>query len=213
MPGENGFDCGDGIKIKLPIRPRRSWASRPIAYDTGFTLPPGVYHAQVLARKTNRKMGHYDSEVHVPESGGRAVRAETSSIVWSNQRQRQRRAGFAENKKKLIGIRSLVAMARSWCRASRTCSAKDQNLYVYMEIYDRPWMPIREASVGRHFRSTVARPKPSNPSRSGWMSLPRKGRRLCSPFSGAAGAIGRGPVYLPDQYHRRNRSEVFVPED
>ena len=47
----------DGIKIKLAEKTAAELASRPIAYDTGFTLPPGKYTFRFLARENETRLG------------------------------------------------------------------------------------------------------------------------------------------------------------
>ena len=59
----------DGIKIKLSGKDRRrNSAPRPIAYDTGFTLPPGKYTLKFLARENETgKMGTYETKFTIPD--------------------------------------------------------------------------------------------------------------------------------------------------
>ncbi len=53
----------DGIKIKLSEQSAAELTSRPIAYDTGFTLPPGKYTLKFLARESEtRKDGNVRQE-------------------------------------------------------------------------------------------------------------------------------------------------------
>ena len=43
-------------------------ASRPIAYDTGFTVPPGKYTLKFLARENETgKMGTYETKFAIPD--------------------------------------------------------------------------------------------------------------------------------------------------
>jgi VWFA-related protein len=128
----------DGIRIKLAGQSAAQLASRPIAYDTGFTLPPGVYTLKFLARENETgKMGTYESRFTVPDLGGDQSSLKTSSIVWSNQRQPLNDVlASAENKKKLIESDPLVADGQKLVPSITHVFRKDQNLYVYMEVYD-----------------------------------------------------------------------------
>jgi VWFA-related protein len=128
----------DGIKIRLADQTAAQLASRPIAYDTGFTLPPGAYTMKFLARENETgKMGTYESKFTVPDLAGDQSALKTSSIVWSNQRQPLSDAlASAENKKKLIESDPLVADGQKLVPSITHVFRKDQNLYVYMEVYD-----------------------------------------------------------------------------
>ncbi|MDE3197174.1 MAG: VWA domain-containing protein, partial [Acidobacteriota bacterium] len=58
----------DGVKIKLAEQTAAQLASRPIAYDTGFVVPPGKYKLKFLTRENETgKMGTYDRDFTVPD--------------------------------------------------------------------------------------------------------------------------------------------------
>ena len=57
----------DGIKIKLSDQTAAQLAASPLAYDTGFTLPPGKYSFKFLARENETgKMGTYETNFTIP---------------------------------------------------------------------------------------------------------------------------------------------------
>jgi VWFA-related protein len=129
----------DGIKIKLAEQTAAQLSSRAIAYDTGFTLPPGTYSFKFLARENETgKMGTYETKFTIPDlAPDKPMLLKTSSVVWSNQRQPLTDVlASAENKKKLIESDPLVQDGQKLVPSITHVFRKDQNLYVYLEVYD-----------------------------------------------------------------------------
>jgi len=129
----------DGIKIKLSEQTAAQLASRPIAYDTGFTLPPGKYSLRFLARENETgKMGTFETKFTVPDlAPDQPTSVKTSSVIWSSQRESLNAAlASADNKKKLIEADPLVNEGQKLIPSITHVFRKDQNLYVYMEVYD-----------------------------------------------------------------------------
>jgi len=128
----------DGIKIKLAEKTAAELASRPIAYDTGFSLPPGKYTFKFLARENETgKMGTYETKFTVPDLVGDKGALKTSSVIWSNQRQPLSDVlASAESKKKLIESNPLVQDGQKTVPSITHVFRKDQNIYVYLEVYD-----------------------------------------------------------------------------
>jgi len=128
----------DGIKIKLAQQTAAQLSSRPIAYDTGFTLPPGTYNLKFLARENETgKMGTYETKFTIPDLAPDRPTLKMSSVVWSNQRQPLSDVlASAENKKKLIESDPLVQEGQKLVPSITHVFRKDHNLYVYLEVYD-----------------------------------------------------------------------------
>ncbi len=128
----------DGIRIKLSDQTAAQLASRPIAYDTGFSLPPGSYTFKFLARENETgKMGTYETKFTVPDLATVRPGLKTSSVIWSNQRQPMSEAlATAEDKKKIIEADPLVQNGQRLIPSITHVFRKDQNLYVYLEVYD-----------------------------------------------------------------------------
>ncbi len=129
----------DGIKIKLSEKTAAQLASSPLAYDTGFTLPPGKYTFKFLARENETgKMGTYETKFTVPDLAPDRAALKTSSVIWSNQRQQLTDSlAFADNnRKKLVESDPLVQDGRKLIPSITHVFRKDQNLYVYLEVYD-----------------------------------------------------------------------------
>jgi VWFA-related protein len=128
----------DGIKIKLSEQTATQLAASPLAYDTGFTLPPGKYTFKFLARENETgKMGTYESKFTIPDLAPDQSALKLSSVIWSNQRQVLNESlASADNKKKLVESDPLVQDGRKLVPSITHVFRKDQNLYVYMEVYD-----------------------------------------------------------------------------
>jgi hypothetical protein len=128
----------DGIKIKLSEKTAAQLSSSPIAYDTGFTLPPGKYKFKFLARENETgKMGTYETNFTVPDLAPNQTSLKTSSVIWSNQREALNDAlASADNKKKLMESDPLVQEGQKLIPSITHVFRKDQNIYVYLEVYD-----------------------------------------------------------------------------
>jgi VWFA-related protein len=128
----------DGIKVKLSDETAAQLASRPVAYDTGFSLPPGKYSLKFLARENETgKMGTYETRFTVPDLGSNQNDLKTSSVIWSNQRQVLKDAlASADNNKKVTASDPLVQDGQRLVPSITHVFRKDQNLYVYLEVYD-----------------------------------------------------------------------------
>ncbi len=128
----------DGIKIKLSEQTAAQLSASPLAYDTGFTLPPGKYSFKFLARENETgKMGTYETKFTIPDLAPDQAALKTSSVIWSNQRQPLNDSlASADNKKKLVESDPLVQDGKKLIPSITHVFRKDQNLYVYLEVYD-----------------------------------------------------------------------------
>jgi hypothetical protein len=129
----------DGIKIKLAEQTAAELTSHPIAYDTGFTVPPGTYTLKFLARENETgKMGTYETKFVIPDlAPDKPTVLKTSSVIWSSQRQLLKDSlASADPKKKVVESDPLVQDGQKLIPSITHVFRKDQNLYVYMEVYD-----------------------------------------------------------------------------
>ncbi len=128
----------DGIKIKLAEQTAAQLSSRPIAYETGFAVPPGTYTLKFLARENETgKMGTYETKFVIPDlAPDKPNVLKTSSVVWSSQRQPMSESIASVEKKKILEADPLVQDGQKLIPSITHVFRKDQNLYVYMEVYD-----------------------------------------------------------------------------
>jgi VWFA-related protein len=129
----------DGVKIKLADQTAAELSSHPISYDTGFSVPPGTYNLKFLARENETgKMGTYETKFTIPDlAPDKPGRLKTSSVIWSSQRQPLKTAiATADPNKKVLEADPLVQDGQKLIPSITHVFRKDQNMYVYMEVYD-----------------------------------------------------------------------------
>jgi VWFA-related protein len=130
----------DGIKIKLAEQTASQLSSRPFAYDAGFVVPPGTYTLKFLARENETgKMGTYDTKFTIPDlAPDKPAVLKTSSVVWSSQLTPLKEivANADPRKKNESESDPLISGGQKLIPSITHVFRKDQNLYVYMEVYD-----------------------------------------------------------------------------
>lgn len=128
----------DGIKVKLTGGNASQLKSHNIEYDTGLTLAPGEYRLRFLARENKTgKMGTFETAFTVPDLDTEKARVRMSSVVWSNQKEALASSiGTAGTSKKLLEAHPLVDNGVKIVPSVTRVFRKDQNLYVYFEVYE-----------------------------------------------------------------------------
>ena len=129
----------DGITIQLAQQTLSELNNRTIAYDTGFTVPPGSYTLKFLTRENETgKMGTYETKLVIPDlAADQPTTIKTSSIVLSSQRQPLKAAvGKADPNSKFADANPLVDEGEQLVPSITRVFRKDQSLFVYMEVYD-----------------------------------------------------------------------------
>ena len=129
----------DTIRIQLAQQTLTELNNRTIAYDTGFTVPPGSYKLKFLTRENETgKMGTYETSFVIPDlAADRPDTIKTSSVVLSSQRQPLKEAvGKADPKSRTADANPLVDEGQQLVPSITRVFRKDQNLYLYMEVYD-----------------------------------------------------------------------------
>ena len=136
----------DGIKVTLSETDSQALAKRYLQYDTTLMLAPGEYKLKFLARENQTgKMGTYETKFRVPDLNAQNTTARVSSIVWSNQREPlTAAAGAAEKDKKVLASNPLVKEGSKLIPSITRVFRRDQNLYVYFEVYDPAVDPDRK---------------------------------------------------------------------
>jgi hypothetical protein len=210
----------DYIRIKLGEQTAAELSSRPIIYDTGFTLPPGKYSLKFLARENETgKMGTYETPFIVPDLAPDQAALKTSSVVWSNQLQPlDSSLASADNKKKLIESDPLVQDGSKLVPSITHVFRKDQNLYVYLEVYDPGLNDGRKPSVAAtlSFYRGKTRSFESQPVRLDGF-IPKRGQTLPVRIQAPLGQLAAGrytcQVNLIDENGRHfafKRTDIVV---
>jgi VWFA-related protein len=128
----------DGITVKLTEENAAKLAQTSIQYDTGFSLPPGKYVIKILARENQTgKMGTFEAPFTIPDIAALPAGMHLSSVIWSNQRQPINTAvGNAGARKKDLAVDPLIQDGQKLLPSITRVFRKDQNLFVYLEVYD-----------------------------------------------------------------------------
>jgi VWFA-related protein len=211
----------DGIKIKLADQTAAELSSRPIAYDTGFSIPPGTYTLKFLARENETgKMGTYEAKFTIPDlAPDKPGLLKTSSVIWSSQRQPLKESiAFAERNKKVLEADPLIQDGQKLIPSITHVFRKDQSMYVYLEVYDPGLDTNQKPSVSATLSFYRGKTKSfeSQPVRLESF-LPRRGQTLPVQFQTPLRQLASGrytcQINLIDETGRRfafPRSEIVV---
>lgn len=128
----------DAITVKLSESDAAELTHRNLQYDTGLTLAPGNYTLKFLARENlSGKMGTFESKFKIPDLTNDPKALRMSSVVWANQREKVTSAvGSVSNDKKALAAHPLIQDGQKLVPSITHYFRKNQNLYVYAEVYD-----------------------------------------------------------------------------
>ena len=121
--------------VKLAVESAKDVKRKNVQYDTGFLLPPGDYSLKFVLRENQTgQTGSFETEVIVPNLKDAPLKI--SSVVASSQKQpaRQRR----ENPLVRNGSELIPSVTHVFSR--------NQQLYLYFEVYDPATQAGREKS-------------------------------------------------------------------
>lgn len=137
LPNWATLGVRDEIKIELKDSEADQLEKHNLQYDTGLTLPPGKYNLRFLARENQTgKMGTYETNFEIPDLATEKG-LKLSSIIWSNDRKPVAAAvGSANNDKRATTNHPLIDNGQKIVPSITKVFRKDQNMYVYFEVYD-----------------------------------------------------------------------------
>jgi VWFA-related protein len=129
----------DKLDIRLSDETAAQLATRPIQYETGFTLLPGKYVIKFLARDaTTGRIGTYQSPFTIPNLNREEQRIPISSVVLSSQSVplgdalysvRQKIAAESVNPLAYKGQKLIPSVTRVF--------STGRDLYVFLQAYQR----------------------------------------------------------------------------
>jgi hypothetical protein len=129
----------DKLDIRLNDQTAAQLATRPIQYETGFTLLPDRYVIKLLARDAETgRIGTYQTSFTVPNLNREETRVPISSVVLASQRVplsealytvEQRVAAEAVNPLVSDGLKLIPSVTRVFSRS--------RDLYVFAQAYQR----------------------------------------------------------------------------
>ena len=128
----------DAQDIKLRGDNAGQLSKRTLAYDTGFTLPPGTYTLKFLARENQTgKMGTFETKFVIPDLTTEIKHVPISSVVLSNQRMDMSQSlATAEKDKKLLSQNPLIEGNQKLIPSVTRVFKKDQEMYVFLNAYE-----------------------------------------------------------------------------
>ena len=128
----------DNLEVRLKGVTAAELAKKSLAYDTGFTLAPGVYSIKFLARENSTgKMGTFESSFTVPDVATEQSWLPISSVVLSNQMEARTAAiASGDQDKRTIAEHPLIQDGQKMIPSVTRAFRKDQSLYVYLEAYE-----------------------------------------------------------------------------
>jgi VWFA-related protein len=133
----------DKVDVKLSDNTAAELATRPIEYDTGFTLLPGKYTIKMLARDAETgRIGTYQSAFTIPNLNKEEKRIAISSVVLSSQRVDMRDAIFnaAKNKDKAQIQQSVNPLVQDGAKLIPSVTrvfTRSQDMYIYLQAYQQ----------------------------------------------------------------------------
>jgi VWFA-related protein len=129
----------DKLDINLSDDTVAQLASRPIQYETGFTLLPGNYVIKFLARDSvTGRIGTFMAAFNVPNLNREEKRLPISSVVLSSQRQPITDALFTvQQKNPVLAAHPLVNGKEKLVPSVTRVFSRSRELYVYLQAYER----------------------------------------------------------------------------
>ncbi|HWD00001.1 MAG TPA: VWA domain-containing protein, partial [Candidatus Sulfopaludibacter sp.] len=129
----------DFIPITVAASDAEKLARRNFHYDAGFTLGPGKYRLRFLVRENQSgKMGTFDTRFVVPDLAADSMTLKTSSIVWSNQREKVKAVvGAAEKMQRRVAEANPLIVGEEKVVPNVTkVFRRSQNMYISFDVYD-----------------------------------------------------------------------------
>ncbi|HEV3329720.1 MAG TPA: VWA domain-containing protein [Bryobacteraceae bacterium] len=130
----------DKYDIKLSDATVAELATKPIEYDTGFTLLPGKYKVKFLARDAETgRIGTYEMHIVIPNLNKEDKRVPISSVVLSSQRvdAKDALANAAKDKGVAESVNPLVQEGQKLIPSVTRVFRKNRDLYIYLQAYQQ----------------------------------------------------------------------------
>jgi VWFA-related protein len=128
----------DYLDIKLSDETAAQLASRPIQYETGFTLLPGKYVIKLLARDDETgRIGTYQASFTIPNLNKELKRVPTSTVVLGSQRVPLGDALFTVKKGTAEAVDPLVFDGQKLIPSVTRVFSRRRELYVFLQAYER----------------------------------------------------------------------------
>ena len=128
----------DRLDIPVSEETASQLGTRPIQYDTGFTLLPDKYVIKILARdSTTGRIGTYQAAFTVPNLQKEEVRLPISSVVLSSQRVPMNEALHTVQNGAAQFTHPLVFGGEKLFPSVTRVFSRSREMYVYLQAYQR----------------------------------------------------------------------------
>jgi len=128
----------DRLDIPLDQETAEQLATRPILYETGFTLLPGKYVLKILARdSTTGRIGTYQTAFEIPNLMKEETWLPLSSIVLSAQRVAMTDALLTVQDGAEQTTNPLVSDGQKLVPSVTRVFSRQRPMYVYLQAYER----------------------------------------------------------------------------
>ena len=139
--GNTESNVRDKVDIKLSDATAAELATRPVQYDTGFTVLPGVHIVKFLARDAETgRIGTFQTKLVIPNLNKEEKRIPISSVVLSSQRVDMRDALFTANNKDkgaAAAVNPLITEGQKLIPSVTRVFNKNREMFVYLQAYER----------------------------------------------------------------------------
>jgi VWFA-related protein len=127
----------DKVEIKLDSSTAAELATRPIQYDTGFTLFPGKYRIKFLARDAETgRIGTYETAFVIPNLNKEDGHIPISSVVLSSQRVPLNDAIYSvKDRNQAPAANPLVQEGQKLIPSVTRVFRSEQDMFVYLQAY------------------------------------------------------------------------------
>jgi VWFA-related protein len=126
----------DKVDLKISGETAAQLATKPIQYETGFTLLPGTYTIKVLARENETgRIGTYLNKFTIPNLNKETQRLPVSSVILGSQRVPLKEALLTMGKDKRQTSNPLVYEGQKLIPSVTRVFSASGELYVYLEAY------------------------------------------------------------------------------
>ena len=128
----------DRLDIRLSEETASQLGTRPIQYETGFTLLPGKYVIKILARdSTTGRIGTYQAAFTVPNLMREELRLPISSVVLSSQRVPMNAALHTVQNGAAQFTHPLVFDGEKLFPSVTRVFSRTREMFVYLQAYER----------------------------------------------------------------------------
>jgi VWFA-related protein len=129
----------DKLDIKLSDDTAAQLTTRPLLYETGFTLLPGKYVIKLLARDDETgRIGTYQAGFTIPNLNRELLRVPLSTVVLSTQRVPLSDALYSVKQKVAAeAANPLIHEGQKLVPSVTRVFSKGRDLYVFAQVYQR----------------------------------------------------------------------------